>query len=303
MSGVVLVSGDFSSGTTLLFTLFRHADDTHCLYEPLHERLLHFLIWPPRQYEGHSFVEDYFGEYKGFDAIPRLFDPAWGTSRLHLGADSDAPRLRRYLAYLIEMSHHRAPTAVLKENRFTFRLAWLRRHFPQARIVNVYRDRDEQWGSWVRRAQEHLGRQDVGQDSADFMAFRLAAWCDELADTYPELAAERCSSGYERFSRLWQLSRDEHERHAHVCVNLSELRSDFPLACARISKAVGLELDPAHLAHLVAPERGPRDATRTSRRDRVVDRIGMRYAEARVRLQRRYAAADTSSRGRETAGE
>ncbi|MBM2821859.1 MAG: hypothetical protein HW413_605, partial [Thermoleophilia bacterium] len=223
MSNLTIVSGDFSSGTTLLFTLFRNTEGCHCLYEPLHERLLHWLVWPPRVYEGHSYVGAYVDEYRGFSEIPKLFDPAWGVSRLHLGPEDDADELFRYLDYLVDASHTRAPNVVLKENRFTFRLGWLKARFPHAHIVHVWRDRDDQWRSVVRRTQEYLEREDIGQDRPDFMGFRMAAWCDDLAPTYPELAAERSSSGFERFCRLWELSQAEHCRHADVSVELAEL--------------------------------------------------------------------------------
>lgn len=287
MGDLVFISGDFSSGTTLLFTLFRHVDGTHCLYEPMHERLLPWLFWPPRVYEGHGSVDAYFSEYTGFSAIPRLFDPSWGTTGLYLDRDAEAPELNRYLTYLIGSSYGRAPRVVLKGNRLTFKLGWLKATFPRARIVNVWRDRDDQWRSWVRRVQEHLGRDDVGQDAVDFMGFRLAAWCDDLEDRYPQLAAARSASGYERFSKLWDLSRREHERHADVCIELRQLREDFDGSCRRISDAVGFELDAARLRHLVAPERRETEPRPRARRLGLVDRLGQAYAEARVRRQLR----------------
>ena len=294
MSNLVFVSGDFSSGTTLLFTLFRNTEGCHCLYEPLHERLLHWLVWPPRAYEGHSFVGSYFYEYKGFSAIPKLFDPAWGVRELHLGPEDDADRLLRYLNYLVEASLARAPNVVLKENRFTFRLAWLKANFPHARIVHVWRERDDHWRSIVRRTQEYLGREDVGQDRPDFMGFRMAAWCDDLAPTYPELAVDRSSSGYERFCRLWELSQAEHRRYADVSVELAELKGDFEGACARMSAAVGFELDANRLRPFLATgvrAEAPRGRLRR-RADRLVDRAGARYAEIRVRAQTKRARLD-----------
>jgi Sulfotransferase family len=281
---LVFVSGDFSSGTTLLFTMFRHTERCHCLYEPLHERLLPWLVRPPRAYEGHAFVGSYFAEYKGYTRIPDLFDPEWGVSGLHLSADADQAALYRYLTYIIGTAFGQAPRVVLKENRFAFRLPWLRARFPAARVVHVYRDLDEQWESIVRRVQERLGRADVGQDRVDFMGFRMAAWCDDLEATYPELAAERSSSGYERFSKLWHLSKREQEKYADVSIALDDLRSDFPRACARISDAVGFELDVHGLSALLAT--GSREPPSRNRLrlelDRLVDRAGARYAEARV---------------------
>jgi hypothetical protein len=288
MGSLTFVSGGFSSGTTLLFTLFRNTEGCHCLFEPLHERLPQHLVWSPRVYEGHAFVRDYFAEYKGFSAIPELFDPAWGVSSLYLPPDASADRLYRYLSYLVGTAHGKAPNAVLKEIRLTFRLAWLKKTFPQARIVHVWRDLDEHWRSIVRRVQEHVGHEDVGQERADFMGFRIGAWCDDLAATYPELAVEHSSSGYERFAKLWELTKRENERHADVSVGLAELKDDFPGACARISDGVGIDLDPVRLSQYVSSERrvGPPSGTRL-RMERLIDRAGMRYAEARVRARSR----------------
>ena len=250
----------------------------------MHERLLPWLIRPPRAYEGHANVGAYFAEYKGYSQIPALFDPSWGVSRLHLPADADEPALYRYLSYLIGTGFGRAPRVVLKENRFTFRLGWLRAQFPAARVVHVYRDLDGHWESIVRRVQEHLGRSDVGQDRVDFMGFRIAAWCDDLAPAFPELAADRSSSGYERFSKLWHLSRREHERYADVSVALEELKNDFAASCERISAAVGFEMDATALADLLATgtRRPPSQNVLRFQLERFVDRAGARYAEARV---------------------
>jgi hypothetical protein len=283
MGKLIFISGGFSSGTTLLFTMFRQVQGCYCLYEPLHEKLLPWLFWPPRAYEGHANVGTYYDEYKGFDAIPALFDPSWGISGLYLGPDESADSLYRYLAYVIGSAYGRAPHVVVKENRFSFRLGWLRANFPPARIVHVYRDLDDHWRSIVGRVQREIGREDVGQDSVDFMGFRMAAWCDDLAAHFPELSRGSSSSGYERFAKLWALSKQEQERYADVTVELGELKRDFPSAVARISSAVGLELDAPALGRILDTEGRRKGHTALGRRfDRLVNRAGARYAEARV---------------------
>ena len=75
MSDVLFITGDFSSGTTLLFTLFRKTGEYYSLYEPLRSLLRENLIWPLRAYEHHFFVDDYFAEYEGFNKIKPLFNP------------------------------------------------------------------------------------------------------------------------------------------------------------------------------------------------------------------------------------
>ncbi len=301
MGELVFISGDFSSGTTLLFTMFRHTPGCCALYEPLHAKLPQYLIWPPRAYEGHHHVGNYYAEYKDFDRLSDLFDPSWSVSRLHLNANDQADELHRYLSYLIGTAFGRAPRVVLKDNRFTFRLAWLRAQFPQARIVNVFRDCEDQWQSWIRRAQAQLGREDVGQESVDFQGFRLRDWCEDLKSTFPELAAERSSTGYERFSKLWALSRQEHKRYSDVCVSHSELRNDTENALKRISAATGVPLDPSILQSYVitTPTRIRRPAAPHASVDvrSLIARAGRRYSDVRVAWARRKRAGNGSHTG------
>jgi hypothetical protein len=86
MDNLVFVTGDFCSGSTLLFTLFRKTKVYYSLYEPLHEELPEYVIWRPRpgDYDHHFFVDDYYGEMKGFKRIPDLHSPRWGHSGLYL---------------------------------------------------------------------------------------------------------------------------------------------------------------------------------------------------------------------------
>ena len=291
---VVFISGEFGSGTTLLFTLFRKTSDFHCLYEPLRQRLPYDLFWPTPVYEHHFFVDDYLTEYKGFRDLIKLFRTEWATSRLHLEPEDAADDLHRYLSYLIGMSFVRAPNVALKDNLLTFRLGWLRARFPDARILHVYRDPERQWNSLVRRSQRYVGREDIGQEKPDYGGFSLAAMCEDLAPSYPELEVNNFHSGYERFLKLMELSRKQHERHAHVSVDYDELRSDFDAACERMSAGLGVRLDAAQLRPYVVenPEVAkPLGATfhgSRARLARLVDRGGRRYAEMRVR----WAARD-----------
>ena len=164
MSDLVFTTGGFSSGSTLLFTVFRKAGEFYCLYEPLHERLMEHRYGNLRAYEHHYFVEEYFSEYRGFTELTHLHAAMAGTN-LFLPATAPAPDLYRYLSYLIGMSFGRNPKVLLKENRLTFRLGWIRAQFPVAKVVHVYRDCDAQWKSTVRRAQAFYGTKDVGQEN------------------------------------------------------------------------------------------------------------------------------------------
>jgi hypothetical protein len=290
MNNLVFISGDFSSGTTLMWQLFRHTNQHYCLYEPLHERLLEYLIWPLRPYEHHYFVKSYFAEYKGFNKIPKLFSPPWGTSQLYLPAKVEANDLHRYLSYLIGTAFGRSDRVVLKENRITFRLAWLRENFPQAKIIHIYRERDSQWKSIVRRSQAYFHREDVDQDKVTFNGMSIARWCDDLQSTYPELASENSQSGYERFCKLWELSYQTNCRFADISINYSNLINDFETVCGEIWKCIGYDYDIASLKKLIISSENQKPVSINSTNYqkqflRQLDNFGLRLARLIIRLR------------------
>ena len=298
MSDIVFVSGDFSSGTTVLFSLFRATGDFYCLYEPLHEKLPEYLVYPLRPDEEHHVnVEPYFSEFKPLRRTAALFRPQWASKRLFLDADDDAPDLERYLRYLVDEGIRRRGRVMLKENRIGFRLGWLKSTFPSAKVVHVYRAKDDQWASIVRRGQEALGREDIGQHDVGFAGFSVASICDDLETVYPELAPARSASGYERFSKLWDLSFANQQRHADVSIGLHELIADFDGTVRLIGDRIGYGFDLDRLRPLVIPNRASRrdGERRRNRSIEIVDLWGRKYAKARVAaryaLRGRHAAA------------
>jgi hypothetical protein len=292
---LVFVTGDFSSGTTLVFNIFRSTRSYHCLYEPLHGQLLEYLVWPLPVDPHHPNTSSYFREYRGFRRIPHLYDPEWGRKDLFLPPEAEVPGLSRYLDYLVQESLARRSAVMFKVNRFGFRLGWLRRRFPDARIVHVRRDLDSQWGSLVRRAQENHGRADVGQESVHFSSFRMGAICDDLAPTFGELAASANGSGYERFARLWRRSDAEQSRWADLTVELRTLQGDLPTALDAIGRCVGTEFDPVASAAILA--RGPKRRG-VGPRERLlggVNRLGRSYAKMHVKVRSRWLGASLES--------
>jgi Sulfotransferase family len=291
MSNLVFVSGDYCSGSTLLFTLFRKTRQYYCLYEPLHDLLPQYLIWPMLPDDHHFFVEKYHSELKGFDKIPVLFNPRWGNTGLYLPPEADADGLYRYLSYLIGTAFSRCPKVMLKENRLTFRLGWLRAKFPHAKIVHIYRRKEDQWKSNVRRAQAWLGREDVGQQEVNYNGFSVAAWCEDLKGVFPELDAKNFRTGYDRFSKLWELSYAEHKRYADISVDYWALTHDFEQTCERIWACIGATgIDTASLKQFVIPPEKQKSASIFSaglgeRAKRLIDRAGRKYARARLRAR------------------
>jgi Sulfotransferase family len=287
MSKLVFLTGDFCSGSTLLFTLFRQTGQYHCLYEPLHPLLREYLIWPLRAYEHHYFVGDYFKEFSGFDRINELFDPSWATRDLYMETGASAPRLKRYLDYLIETGFQRHSRVLLKFNRMNFRLPWLRAQFPEAKIVHIYRDKDSEWKSILRRGQEHVGKEDIGQDSPHFEGFQIATWCEDLKRQFPELAAEASRTGYERFCKLYDRSLAAQQPYADISIEYRALCRNFDVEGRRMFDAVGCETDLAPLKALVVPPEkqkplAAKQAGLMSGAGSLVERAGRKYARIRV---------------------
>ncbi len=133
MSNLVFVTGDFCSGSTAVFTLFRKTGQYYCLYEPLHDKLREYLLYDlrPESTDNHFFVDSYYREFRGFKHARSLFNPKWGTTQLRIPPEAEADDLYRYLNYVIGSAFGRAPRVMFKENRLAFRLGWIRAKFPE----------------------------------------------------------------------------------------------------------------------------------------------------------------------------
>ncbi len=290
MSNLVFVSGDFCSGSTLLFTLFRKTGQYYSLYEPLHELLLQYLFWPLEPDDHHFFVGNYHSEFKGFNKIPTLFNPRWGNSGLYLPAEEDADDLYRYLTYITGTAFGRSKNVMLKENRFTFRLGWLRAKFPHAKIVHIYRNTEAQWKSNLRRVRAWRGAEDVGQENAGYNGFNVATWCEDLKAQFPELDVANFQTGYQRFAKLWELSFIENQRYADISIDYDELVRNFEATCKQLWDCIGARgIDTARLKQFVVPSESQKPASirasgAAQRVKRFIYRAGMKYARVRVRV-------------------
>jgi hypothetical protein len=295
MSNLVFVTGDYCSGSTLVSTLFRKSGQYYCLYEPLHERLPEFLIWrpDPDPYDHHFFMKDNYREMAGFDRIAELHSSKWGSSNLYLALEAEADDLYRYMLYLIGSSFGRFSRVMFKENCIAFRLGWIRARFPTARIVHIYRDPESQWKSNVRRVQEFLDREDVGQNRVTYNGFNVATFCEDLKSTFPELAAENFSSGYDRFHKLWELSYRENQKHADISVNYWDVTHDFEPTWTRVWTCIDAPpIDIGTLKQYVVPPERQKDFVRNqSRMEKNVQALinRFRFKYARARLQARNA--------------
>jgi hypothetical protein len=199
----VFITARFRSGSTMLWNLFRHAPGCTSYYEPFNERRwFDPAVRGERVDSSHKRVEDYWSEYEGLGELARYYREDWSHRDFFMDANFWSPDMKRYLDLLIE----RAPgRPVLQFNRIDFRLPWLRRHFPLAKIVHLYRHPREQWCSALK-APRAFPKDAPTHEFASCDKFYLRRWVKDLKHHFPFLADARERHPYCWFYFIWRLS-------------------------------------------------------------------------------------------------
>lgn len=247
-AGAIFITARFRTGSTLLWNMFRQAGGCVAYYEPLNERR-----WVDASGRGHRVdrthrgVEDYWREYDGLGALSAVFRDEWPARQLYMEATAWDPDMRAYFDALID---HAAPKrAVLQCNRIDFRLPWIRRQFPRARLVHLYRHPRDQWCSSL------VAPADVPRDAnlagfAPFDYYYLNLWARDLAARFPFLGDD--VPAYRVFYYLWRLSYRCGSAWADHSLAFEDLTREPEATIRRLAEAVDLELDAGRLAGLVA---------------------------------------------------
>ncbi len=198
---IVFISSRFRSGSTLLWNIFRQTESCTSYYEPFNERR-----WFNREVRGervdntHRGVNDYWTEYDGMDDLDPHYNEDWIHSRLLMMENAWDPQMNRFIEELVERAPKRP---VLQFNRVDFRLPWLKRHYPNAKFLHLYRHPRDQWCSFLTD-ETLMNFRDVESTYQD--AFYLDVWCEDLARHYPVLDKRNTPHPYQRFYYLWKLS-------------------------------------------------------------------------------------------------
>lgn len=198
---IVFVSSRFRSGSTLLWNIFRQSPNCTSYYEPFNERR-----WFDNHVRGnstditHRGVQDYWTEYNNLSELSECYSPDWIHKNLLMDAGNWEPNMRTYIDTLIERAPNRP---VLQFNRVDFRLPWLRHHYPNSKIVHLYRHPREVWCSFLTD-KTLMTKDTVLHTYQD--AFYLDVWCRDLAKHFPVLDIKHTPHPYQRFYYLWKLS-------------------------------------------------------------------------------------------------
>jgi Sulfotransferase family len=244
---LVIITARFRSGSTLLWNLFREIPSCTAFYEPFNER----RWFDPDHRQGHTDpthrgVNDYWREYEPLPHLASLYREEWIDRRLFMGPRAWDPAMQAYLEAMVEGAPGRP---VFQFNRMDFRLPWIRRRFPRATLLHLYRHPRDAWmSSLVNPAAYPQGASMAAFASADH--FYLLNWAQDLKHGFPFLDPASHDHAYDLFYCIWKLSYLFGTRYAHRSVSFEDLalrpRAVLPDLLAHLG------IPDADLDHLVA---------------------------------------------------
>lgn len=243
---IVFITSRFRSGSTLLWNLFRETGICTSYYEPFNERR-----WFDRSSRGdtvdvtHRGVRDYWAEYENLEELGKLYSESWIHSKLMMTETSWDPKMREYLLQLIAKSDKRP---VLQFNRIDFRLPWLTKHFPNAKILHLYRHPRDQWCSFLTDS-KLMNKDDVEHTYQD--AFYLDVWCRDLAKYYPVLDIRNTPHPYQRFYYLWKLSYLHGVKFSNLSISYDNLIENPKYEIYNIFSLLNIDVDTTKLSNII----------------------------------------------------
>ncbi|HEX8201011.1 MAG TPA: sulfotransferase [Isosphaeraceae bacterium] len=236
---IVFITARFRSGSTLLWNLFRHLPGCTAYYEPLNERRWFDPLTRGTHVDpSHRGASDYWREYEGLEELGAYYREDWTNRDLLMGPDFWDPALKRYIEILVAASRGRP---VLQFNRVDFRLPWLRRNFPNARIVHLYRHPRDEYCSTLLGNLKEVARCRDAPGPAAFGGFYLQDWASDLKYHFPFLDEQAVSHPYQLHYYIWRLSYLFGAKYAHHSIKFEDLVADPRPHLVNLFGALGIE--------------------------------------------------------------
>ena len=250
---VIFITGRFRSGSTMLWNLFRQIRGCTAYYEPFNERRwFDSAARGERVDNTHRGVDDYWHEYNGLDALGRYYREAWIRRGLFMPANAVNLDMQAYIDNLID----RAPgRPVLQFNRLDFRLPWIRRAYPRAQVIHLFRHPRDQWLSTL--VDPAAFPANAAPDSyAPHDHFYLLMWANDLKVQFPFLDPRTVGHPYRLFYYIWKLSYLFGQQWAHTSIAFEQLVADVAMQLKEVFDTVSLgssEYEIEQLQSLISP--------------------------------------------------
>jgi hypothetical protein len=195
----LFITARFRTGSTMIWNIFRQLPDVVALYEPLHGQLPGYISHPNLVRKEHLYVKSYFDEYQSIKDCVEHHRTDFSDHRLYLEEGDDYPELKEYIQVLLN-SVSPGKTCVIKFNRIDFRLPWIKKNFPDAKIMHLSRNPRTQWYSTIARYEGNI------DTSLEFDDFFVTTFARDLYRQFPFLSGPYTTHIYQRFYYLWKLS-------------------------------------------------------------------------------------------------
>jgi hypothetical protein len=202
----IFITARFRSGSTMLWNIFRKIGGFTCFYEPLlHEKPSERGKTKGYRIDSsHIGVENYHEEFKGIKTLDGYHKYTWAYENLYMSEFDFDYELEKYIEILIENS---VGTPVLQFNRIDFRLGWIKKVFPKAKILHIFRNPRDQWISMIYNdifiPKDYCFRDDF---YPNINAFYLIDWWKDLKIVMPFLELRYLKHPYQIHYLLWRVS-------------------------------------------------------------------------------------------------
>lgn len=237
-SDVIIITGRFRSGSTLLWNLFRNIEGVTSYYEPFNERR-----WFDSGTRGdridptHIHADEYWREYAGLEVLGEYYCEEWIERHLYMDASFWAPKMKRYVELMIEKAPGRP---VLQFNRIDLRLPWFRQNFPHALVLHLYRHPRDQWCSALMDS-ACFSKNNTMDEFAPHDKFYLRMWARDLKYHFPFLDETLNSHPYQLFYYIWKISYLFGRAFAHHSIAFEDILNDSGEQLKRLLKICRVE--------------------------------------------------------------
>ncbi len=168
-----------------------------------------------------------------------------------MGDDAWDPGMKAYVEGLVDAA---PATAVLQFNRLDFRLAWIRRMFPRARLIHLVRHPRDQWCSSLLRPSD-FPKDRPADTFAPHDHFYLLTWARDLRRAFPFLDPANGDHPYRTFYYIWKLSCLYGLSYSHASFRFEDLVACPDRVVPQIMEAAGVsDYDLGSLVSCVAKQ-------------------------------------------------